>query len=365
MGGIAGFLGGGGKLNFQNPGQFLGQSIEQIRPLTGEQQAATRGAFELSREFSDPLARELGGFNPELLRSLIQRGTTDPFLQPSFAAGNVFQNLGLNFQAPEVEALPFFGGLGQAVPEEFQNFGNLPGVSSDPSDAALRAERQTFARARNLLDPQFEAQTRGLENQLTNIGIPRGSELRDEEMRKLRLGQNEALSQAARAAVREGQARQSEEFRQQLANRQRAFGEQLTGRQQALGEALQAIQSQGGAQQQDFANQLTRSGFFNQARRQELEDRALAENRFANRRLLQLQALAPLLQRREEFTPVVPDVFGGALNLAGGAAGLQAQAAQQNQAARSRGIGSLFDLGATFAPLAFGGPPAPGLDFQF
>lgn len=101
----------------------------------------------------------------------------------------------------------------------------LPDLNTDFSSQAAAAEDAIYNRAAALLSPQFEQQNKELELQLSERGIPLGSEIYTTLTDQLSRQQNEALTGAALDAVLAGQARQSDLFGQTLQGRQQGFQE--------------------------------------------------------------------------------------------------------------------------------------------
>jgi len=94
------------------------------------------------------------------------------------------------------------------------------------SDTVSDPARASFDSAKSRLMPQFDQQTRNFDQQMSNNGIPMGSEAYNKAERDLAQGQNDALTQAATTS----------------ANTQNTMD--LTGRQQKYSDIAQELASQ-------------------------------------------------------------------------------------------------------------------------
>lgn len=117
-----------------------------------------------------------------------------------------------------------------------------PPGTNDFEAARANAEQAAYARAVNLLNPDFSNQLRGLEQNISNRGLPFAGEaatrLRDDLSRR----QNDARLAAAQDAVFAGAQEQSRLFGLAQAARQQAINDSLLQRTQPMNELAALIQ---------------------------------------------------------------------------------------------------------------------------
>lgn len=102
-------------------------------------------------------------------------------------------------------------------------------------------ERATFERGLNLLQPIFDNQTRRLEQQLADRGLPPGSEAHDRAVSELRRAQSDALENLALSSVSAARDQAARIFDQTATARQIRGQEELAARQQLLAEIAQLL----------------------------------------------------------------------------------------------------------------------------
>lgn len=184
--------------------------------------------------------------------------------------------------SPELQALyggatqRAIGGLGQPVsvagqPERVSSvtptayrseiaapdFSGLPEIYKDFSAERQRVEDALYGSATKRLDPQFAQSEESLRARLLNSGIREGSDAWNNEMQRAAWERQDAYADARDRAVAAAGAEQS-----------RLFADALARRQQGVGET-----------QQQFANELARTGLYN-----DVQDRTFAQG-FTNAQL--------------------------------------------------------------------------------
>lgn len=92
------------------------------------------------------------------------------------------------------------------------DYSSMPGAPAASEAARKSVEDALYGRATSRLDPQFSDRQQRLESDLTNAGIPRGSEAWDREMRNFNFGRNDAYQQARDAAIAAGGQEQTRLF---------------------------------------------------------------------------------------------------------------------------------------------------------
>lgn len=147
-----------------------------------------------------------------------------------------WQNLQAMGQVPKTGALQ---GAGQGIMGGL-NTGALGAMPTADADERLRIEAQLFGR----MEPMHKNAQAGLEAQLFNKGMTRGSEQWNREMQRLGDQQSRERFNALEMGGQE---------------QQRQFGMQMQGREQGWGEMLGAGQFQNQAQAQGFGQQATQS----------------------------------------------------------------------------------------------------------
>jgi hypothetical protein len=213
--------------------------------------------------------------------------------------------------AANLQSASYAGQPGYQYQIDWSKVGKVPGAEDFSADAT-RVEQATFDRAKGLLAPEFERQTRQTTQRLADQGLPMGSEAYTGEQNRLADTQNRAYSDAALAAVEAGRAEQSRLYNQALTSRGTQLSDQLTGM------------------------QLT-----NQARQQGFGEQQAVRNQ-------QLQELAALLGGSYNPTPGTSYVAPGQIDVAGPInQAYQGQLLnwQQRQANQAAGLGGLYSLG--------------------
>ena len=244
------------------------------------------------------------------------------------------------------------GGINQGL---YQNMGQIQTGTQDPSLVQQQVTDALYKQQTQYLDPQFERSSKGLENQLANQGITRGSEAWNNAMQEAAQQKQQAYESARSSAIGQGVAAGSQMYQNQLAGmqaRNAALGQQfsqgVTGtqaqnaaqaqqfgqnqaQQQAYNQALAQQFSQGlqgaqfanTAQQQAYQQSLSNAQMQNQARAQQLQE-ALSKGEFTNQ--AQAQAYAQELQNIQNQNAVLAQQFGFGMenaNLANQAANQQ------------------------------------------
>lgn len=130
---------------------------------------------------------------------------------------------------------------------------SLPSLSNNYSADADKVSQATYDRGMNLLNPQFQQQSRQLDTSLANKGIPIGSEAYNRSMDQQSTARNNALNDLSLQSVGAGRQEQSRLQNQALQQRGQMFNElgQLTG-----AGNVQAPQAYQPAQQQMAAPDL-------------------------------------------------------------------------------------------------------------
>lgn len=194
-----------------------------------------------------------------------------------------------------------------------------------PDVAAV--EEATFQRGLNLLNPEFERQSRDLETALVNRGLPIDSEIAKNVRGDFNRDRSTALENLALSSVLAGRQEQGRLFDQALGFRGLEFGEALTG-----------AQFGNQAELQRFNQAVQNAALSNAGRAQGIQEEAFE-------RSLPIQDIAALLGTSPgvnlpqfQPTPAIgvasPDIIGTTLG--------SAQIAQQNEAARRRAQSGFF-----------------------
>jgi hypothetical protein len=107
------------------------------------------------------------------------------------------------------------------------SFDNMQGLQA-PGQIQQQASDAAYANATRYLDPQFQRQQSGLENQLANQGITRGSEAWNNAMDEFNANKNNAYSQAQNQAYTQGLTGAGQAYNQGLGTRQQQISEAQT-----------------------------------------------------------------------------------------------------------------------------------------
>lgn len=158
-----------------------------------------------------------------------------------------------------------------------------------------RMEDAYYQHAASRLDPRFQQQQAGLEGQLANMGLTRGSEAWNREMQNLSFERNDAygaasqqaiLNSGAEAARLQGMDINAGQFANTAA--QQGYQNQITSQQaqnaaggQQFNQNLQAGQFGNAAQQQSYAQQLAQAQLRNDAMGRQA-DQSLQGQQIAN-----------------------------------------------------------------------------------
>lgn len=183
-----------------------------------------------------------------------------------------------NLQAARSFVPMGFGGTRTATQSDIQAAPLQMQLGRTPTDFRQQAQEAVWGLQR----PQFQERREATEAQLANMGISRGSEAWNREMRQL--GDEE--SRARLAAISEGRAEAGQAFQQELAAGEygraaqaQAFGQGLSEaelanrlQQQEFGQALQRGEFGRTSLGQTFQQQMAGAAFENQARQQEFEN---------------------------------------------------------------------------------------------
>lgn len=133
-------------------------------------------------------------------------------------------------------------------------------LSSDFSGERQRVEDALYGRATSRLDPQFSREEEKTRSQLINQGIREGSEGWGNAMREFENRRSDAYSDARDRSIAAGGAEQS-----------RLYADALRGRQQGVGEAFNTAQFGNQAAQQEFQNEMARTGLYNTGQQSEFD----------------------------------------------------------------------------------------------
>lgn len=213
-----------------------------------------------------------------------------------------------------------FSGLPQI---QWQIDWNKIAALPSPEDFSADADAVTQAtvqRALETLGPQQDLETRRLQQQLADRGLPIGSEAYTNELNRLQTAHAQALNDLALAAVQAGREEQ-----------QRLFGNAITTRSAQLSDQLQ---------QMDLANQARQTGF---GERQAVRNQSLQE-------------LAALLGGQYNPTPGAQFIQPAQIDVTGpynAAYAARADAAAQQQRTTQGLLGGLFNLGSAAIPFLF------------
>lgn len=159
----------------------------------------------------------------------------------------------------KVGETPDIGGMGQAL-------GYIPteGLANMPVNAGMTAQNAILAR----VEPQLQAERAGLEQQLANQGIPRGSQAYQAAMMAQGQKENDLRSQAALQGINVDAAMRAQGFGERSS--QLGFYNQALAQNQAT--AMQQYQAQLAAQTQRYNQAAAMAQFRNQARQQALQE---------------------------------------------------------------------------------------------
>jgi hypothetical protein len=249
------------------------------------------------------------------------------------------------------------------------NAGNIQ-QNVGPTDFSADGRRvadSVYNQATSRLDPQFAQQNSDMEAKLAAQGIAKGSEAYNRELDNFNRARNDAYNQANYSAIQAGGNEQSRLFGLQLQQGQfhnqaqdqqftqnlgaGEFGNNAQTQQQQNNMATAGFNNQAGAQQ--FNQDVQNANFANTGRQQQIQEATYLRN-------LPLNDIAALLGtgggvQQPQFSSVsqvgvaAPDYQGAVYNT------FNAQQNQYNQAQanRSAGLGSIFGLAGSLAPLAF------------
>lgn len=249
-------------------------------------------------------------------------------------------------------------GFGQ-TPQTQLDLVGLPDVRQDFAEQGRELEQATFERGLGLLSPGFEREREAANLQLTERGLPLGSESAAGVLDPLAERQDAARRQLALASVGAGRAEQARLFGQQSQLRGQQFGERgqagqfaNVAQQQGFGQALAGGQFGNQAQTLAFNQAQARAAAANAARAQGFGEEAFIRSLPIND-IAALLGTAPGVQQPQfQATPAfaiqAPDVIGANLG-----AGQLAQTAFQQQQQQSGGLlGGLFSLGGSLGSAA-------------
>ena len=134
--------------------------------------------------------------------------------------------------SPELQGLfnQRIGMMGEDVP-----------LLDQPTDESFgtegsKLERSTFDRAKNLMNPGFEQEQKAMTTQLSNQGIPMGSEAYNTELDNFSRRKREAVTNAALGAVGAGRQEQGRLFGQATSSREQGYRQNISRRQQLYNE---------------------------------------------------------------------------------------------------------------------------------
>lgn len=170
------------------------------------------------------------------------------------------------------------------------------GLNGSSGDYRQRAQDAVW----NLQKPMLDERRAGVETQLANMGLARGSEAWEREMRSV----DDAEARAQLAAISEGRNESSMAFGQdlqsgQFANnaQQQQFGQNLqeagfgnTAQAQEFDQGVRAVGVNNQAQAQEFGQNTTEAGFENQVTQQRFDAAMRSAQMGDTRALQQLQA---------------------------------------------------------------------------
>lgn len=199
----------------------------------------------------------------------------------------------------------------------------LTNTGSFQGDAAL-ARNAVFEMGRSQMDPVFSQERERITNELTQRGIPVGSEAWNREMNRMDRSQSQELRNLANQSILTGGQEQSRLFGISSAARGQEFGERTTqgqfanqatqlasGEEQRAADQYNALMSElqrrdlaaasfgNQALQQGFANQITGATFGNQARAQDVNEQLARANLQNQQRSQSIQE--QLLQRNQNI----------------------------------------------------------------
>lgn len=314
--------------------------------------------------------------------------------QPGGVFGGIPQNI-QGFSPPQPQQGGGFqfaplaqGSAQQAVPGQFPDIGGPQGPGGlfglgagnfrqDFGQQGQELEEATFARARNLLEPEFQRQLGGANIALTERGLPVGSEAAGGLLNPIFQQQERALTDAALQSVSAGRQEQQRLADLSLRTQAQQFGQGLQGGQfgldvqgQQFGQGLAGGQFANQAQQQAFAQSLGLQGAGNAAQQQAFQQaqqnaalqtaaRQQGFQELAFQRGLPINEIATLLgtaggvqvpqfQQQPAFGINSADILGATL----GANQQNINLATQQQQAQSQQLGGLFDLAGSLGSAA-------------
>jgi hypothetical protein len=263
-----------------------------------------------------------------------------------------------------------------------QRVGNAPNLQTQLGDAgqiqksvgpndfsadAQRVANSVYNQATSRLDPQFQQQGNDLDARLAAQGIARGSEAANRELDNLSRSRNDAYNQANYSAIQAGANEQSRLFgldlqKGQFANQAQdqqftqnlgrgEFGNNALTQQQQMQMGAAGFNNQAGAQQ--FNMDAQNASLANAGRQQQIQEATYLRNMPLN----DIAALLgtgggvqnPTFQNVAQVGIAAPDFMGAQYNTFNA----QQQQYQQAQQNRSAGLGSIFGLAGSLAPLAF------------
>ncbi len=194
--------------------------------------------------------------------------------------------------------------LPQLANQQYQQGVDFSGATALPGNEDFGGERQRvedamYGRGARRLDDQFARREEDMRSQLLNRGLREGTQAYEQGMRDLNESRTDAYGDLRDRAIASGGQEQARLFAQALQARQQGVGEELqqgqftndaaqmanmyglNRRGQAFGENTTQAQFQNQAANQNFQNELARSGFFNDAQQQEFMQR-LANAQLSN-----------------------------------------------------------------------------------
>lgn len=122
------------------------------------------------------------------------------------------------------------------MPNTALTYDHLPEMRSDYSTQAAQLEKAHLDHATSLLKPMMDDQKRAMDVELSNRGIPLGSEAYQKATGDLRTNHHDTLSKIAMNAVEAGRQEQSRQFDMARLARQQGINEQIQARQYPLNE---------------------------------------------------------------------------------------------------------------------------------
>lgn len=241
---------------------------QQTVSLSPEQQAAYNKDIALNASLQDVANQGLG-----YVQSTMQTPLTGPTLQTGMGPTGQVQT---GISQPNIGMVTGVQ-QGQMQSTVSPYTSQLQTSLAAPSLIQQDVTNALYNQQTQMLDPQFARQQAGLESQLANQGITRGSEAWNQSMTDLANQKQRAYESARATAIGQGVSAGSQMFQNQLAGGQ--FANQAVGQQ--FQQAMQAGGFQNQAQAQAFEQSVSNAQMQNQARQQQLQE-ALSMGQFAN-----------------------------------------------------------------------------------